>query len=66
VGKIRFCVDDVKSAQERLPVKNAKFQLEKQLVKQLLAFSHNDTFEFMKAEGRRQKAEGNPRLKTWD
>ncbi|WP_335012330.1 hypothetical protein [Nostoc sp.] len=40
VGKIRFCVDDVKSTQERLPVKSAKFQLEKQLRKQLLAFSH--------------------------
>ena len=45
VGKIRFCVDDVKSAQKRLPTKNAKFQLEKHLATQLLAFSHNDKFE---------------------
>ncbi|MEH2165025.1 MAG: hypothetical protein V7K38_29235 [Nostoc sp.] len=51
VGKIRFCVDDVKSAQERLPVKSAKFQLEKQLGKQLLAFSHNDTFEVIPDQG---------------
>jgi hypothetical protein len=44
-GKIRFGVDDVKSDQERLSTTNAKFQLEKQLGKELLAFSHNDKFE---------------------
>lgn len=51
VGKIRFGVDDVKSAQKRLPTKNAKLQLEKQLGKQLLAFSHNDTFEVIPDQG---------------
>ncbi|MBX9256733.1 DUF4419 domain-containing protein [Desmonostoc muscorum CCALA 125] len=51
LGKIRFCVDDVKSAEERLPTKNAKFQLEKHLGKQLLAFSHNDTFEVIPDQG---------------
>ncbi|MCC5654481.1 DUF4419 domain-containing protein [Nostoc sp. XA013] len=51
VGKIRFCVDDVKSTQERLPVEKAKFQLEKQLGKRLLAFSHNDTFEVIPDQG---------------
>ncbi|MDZ8137276.1 MAG: DUF4419 domain-containing protein [Nostoc sp. DedQUE04] len=51
VGKIRFCVDDVKNPEERLPVKSAKFQLEKQLGKQLLAFSHNDTFEVIPDQG---------------
>ncbi|OUL25765.1 DUF4419 domain-containing protein [Nostoc sp. 106C] len=50
-GKIRFGVDDVKSAQERLPTKNAKFQLEKQLGKPLLAFSHDDTFEVIPDQG---------------
>ncbi|MEH1807864.1 hypothetical protein [Nostoc sp.] len=51
VGKIRFCVDDVKSTQEQLPLKNSKFKLEKQLGKQLLAFSHNDTFEVIPDQG---------------
>lgn len=51
VGQIRFCVDDVKSAQKRLPTKNAKFQLENHLGKQLLAFSHNDTFEVIQDQG---------------
>ncbi|MBN3884814.1 MAG: hypothetical protein HWQ44_18155 [Nostoc sp. JL34] len=48
VGKIRFCVDDVKSAQKPLPTENAKFQLEKHFQEQVLAFSHNDTFEVSK------------------
>jgi hypothetical protein len=44
-SKIRFGVDDVQQAQERLPVQNAKLQIEKQLKKPIIAFSHDDTFE---------------------
>ena len=44
-GKICFDVDDVKPAQKRLPVQNVKSQIEKQLKKSIIAFSHDDTFE---------------------
>ncbi|WP_427156943.1 DUF4419 domain-containing protein [Aliinostoc sp. HNIBRCY26] len=51
VGKIRFCVDDVKKAQKQLPTENFKLRLEKHLGKQMLAFSHNDTFEIIQDQG---------------
>lgn len=51
VGKIRFCVDDVKNAEKPLPTENAKFQLEKRFQEQVLAFSHNDTLEVIQDKG---------------
>jgi hypothetical protein len=44
-GQIRFCVDDVKPTQERLPTQAAKLQLEQLLETKLLAFSHNERFQ---------------------
>lgn len=41
VSKVRFCVDDVELAQQRLPVRNAKLRLEECFGKPLLAFSHD-------------------------
>ncbi len=43
-GKIRFGVDDVAPAIERLPTVFAKQQFEQILTTPFLAFSHNDTF----------------------
>jgi hypothetical protein len=44
-GKIRFCVDEVAPTQTRLTVQAAKSQLEKSFQRQLLAFSHDDTYQ---------------------
>jgi Domain of unknown function (DUF4419) len=44
-GKIRFGVDDVKPAVDRLPTVFARTQFEQVLTTPLLAFSHEDTFE---------------------
>ncbi|PSB54975.1 DUF4419 domain-containing protein [Chamaesiphon polymorphus] len=44
-GKIRFAVDDVKPAADRLPTVFARSQFEQVLTTTLLAFSHDETFE---------------------
>jgi hypothetical protein len=44
-GKIRFAVDDVKPAVDRLPTIFARTQFEQVLTTPLLAFSHDETFE---------------------
>lgn len=44
-GKIRFVVDNVQPAIERLPAISARLQFEQILTTPLLAFSHDDTFE---------------------
>lgn len=44
-GKIRFCVDEVEPTQTRLTLQLAKSQLEHSFQRQLLAFSHDDTFQ---------------------
>jgi Domain of unknown function (DUF4419) len=44
-GKIRFAVDDVKPAVDRLPMVSARSQFEKILGSPLLSFSHDDAFE---------------------
>lgn len=51
VGKIRFCVDNIKTNENRLPIENAKSQLEQSLKKQLLAFSHDETFSLINNHG---------------
>ncbi len=51
VSKIRFCVDDVRHNQERLPVHKAKSQLEQCFKQGLLAFSHDDTFQVIQDKG---------------
>jgi hypothetical protein len=45
IGKIRFCVDDVDRATSLLPTHAAKSQLEQRLARELLAFSHDATFQ---------------------
>lgn len=42
VGKVRFCVDDVEPAQQRLAVRKAKLRLKELFAEELLAFSHVD------------------------
>ena len=44
-GKIRFRVDDVEAAVDRLPTVFARSQFERVLTTPLLAFSHDETFE---------------------
>lgn len=51
VSKIRFRVDAVKPAQENLPVRNAKLQLDARFEKQLLAFSHDDAYSVIHSHG---------------
>lgn len=50
-AKIRFSVDAVKQAEEMLPLHQAKSQLEQSLEKQLLSFSHDESFSVIKDEG---------------
>lgn len=49
-GKIRFGVDEVEPTPTRLTVQVAKSQLEHSFQRQLLAFSHDDTFQVIQGE----------------
>lgn len=44
-GKVRFCIDDVETAQQSLSLQTAQSQIEKSLDVAMLAFSHDETFQ---------------------